>query len=1622
MKRKTIKAKIAAALSASMAFAMLAPAMPAYAAGVNLKFDFGELQKKSLVAGNYVIDSGTQTAGAAIDPDYNLQPVAAPGTGTRLPFIDSAGNVNLTYNVHGKTWADLDLVGYTIDKWLDDSVNAREVDKLDIPTYQDITYYAKLKSDGTNAMKLNVTHVGAGTTPIYVPGVTTVTGVPAEVPSQNKVNEPHKVLETIQTMPLRIPGYKAATAEVTGPGQAAGVSGGIAADPASNYVSFQTTNKDVNIKYVYSKSNEKFSVKVYDRVWKNLSTTPGSGSTPYVNDGTQINSSKQRTAANVTDEVLHDLSAHNIKANSTMAKLQATDPEKRYILDPVNPVTITYAKGIPLREPTAAELASGAPLPGETQFNGATVNAGSDLVGYFKTQAGNALYTNIIPAKSIGSYVAISDMGDNEHTIQGMIPNQNVTITYNYYDNPNYTTKVEVKYFDEKGIDITDKVIAENPSIFTSDAGVTTPTIGTVYKDANDNVYIPVAAAQADYRVPVPVMDEYISDVGTSDKRPTIDTEDAGSWSSSYRFGTSGAATSQSNAYTAAQEGWGTGHEYYNITVDRNGDGAADTPVKDGKLVVTYTTDPNRVAGIIFSATTGGRIVVDQPTSHDWNPATYPTDAVTLARENIGPAPDRNYELTIDETAIPTPVPDTGYVFEGWKYNNNLISFTGGTAQITGIPGNRSNVSLKASFKEDPSSWLDVDLSRGNSNVQLLAGTRTKVLGIDSSGNQRTSIPFSELSGSTTVAGGGVSVDAGYTLEWRALKNTPDGQRLVVVNPTDNILDFVSLDFIAFGVSSTPVAPYTPVVDGLLDVNGVPTLQIDTRAPAALDTRLDYIVTDDNGNVVAIVPGTSLSAAGGNIQGNFLVPGNNYHVATADSTATGITVGSPLPTGVSGVSAQSNQVQIPAVLNATAIEDPSNPGRASITVNPTAPNTVYALVDPNGNIVYPYTAPTGGSVTFDNLDPNTIYTVVPNAITDSTSPAVRAANGAGANVDTGNLGLSVADYKVTILTHDAPMPTLFKVAGHIVTDLEHVGKGQRVEIVGQPIDNNGNLFGKWIILSQNTNTPNNEDSNIRLSFIMPEGPVVIQQAFAGSNIPDWSIVNDSVAPYNSQNVAPTIPVINESGNFRIYIHKQGVSNARENLVKDALSDNGYKGLFELTVKVQKQVGTDWVDYVDPTGNAIDLDTKIETGVLLRTRHYHLHEATASNATPVSTNDGMDLDDHASDPNYNGWFGATLTSGSTYIFGYVASGNRVDFISTITGNRVITVEVQSGKELNTADSQYGSVIPAVGTKVEDRNTGLTWTYVGLRKNANGNGIIDESDIVDSDMRVYLYYTNDQSHRNKLVRDLNGSITKADALDTSKYKASDVAELQAKVAEARALLNSTAPSMALSPELETVLEELNAILKRMGVRVPNSGGGGRGRGGSGGGSGSASRRSSGYTAGLRVGHDGNWELTNPVEATANPDSSKWVFNLANGGRAKGWAYLSYTYEGKTKSEWYHFAEDGIMDSGWFLDGSTWYYLSMNHNGFYGEMIKGWHHDGQDGRWYYLDSSSGAMHTNWSKINGEFYFLNPTAPAQTWFFDNATGRWNFGNINSRPYGSMYQNETTPDGYHVNESGAWR
>lgn len=84
-------------------------------------------------------------------------------------------------------------------------------------------------------------------------------------------------------------------------------------------------------------------------------------------------------------------------------------------------------------------------------------------------------------------------------------------------------------------------------------------------------------------------------------------------------------------------------------------------------------------------------------------------------------------------------------------------------------------------------------------------------------------------------------------------------------------------------------------------------------------------------------------------------------------------------------------------------------------------------------------------------------------------------------------------------------------------------------------------------------------------------------------------------------------------------------------------------------------------------------------------------------------------------------------------------------------------------------------------------------------------------------------------------------------------------------------------------------------------------------------------------------------------------------------------------------------------------------------------GWYLDPQDGRWYYLDLATGEMLTGWQLIPGWGYmYLNPFAEAQTWFYDEASGMWIYDTENTRrPYGSLYMNEKTPDGYFVDENG---
>ena len=101
-----------------------------------------------------------------------------------------------------------------------------------------------------------------------------------------------------------------------------------------------------------------------------------------------------------------------------------------------------------------------------------------------------------------------------------------------------------------------------------------------------------------------------------------------------------------------------------------------------------------------------------------------------------------------------------------------------------------------------------------------------------------------------------------------------------------------------------------------------------------------------------------------------------------------------------------------------------------------------------------------------------------------------------------------------------------------------------------------------------------------------------------------------------------------------------------------------------------------------------------------------------------------------------------------------------------------------------------------------------------------------------------------------------------------------------------------------------------------------------------------------------------------------------------------------------EWKYEQAGSLVRESWIKEGDGWYYLEAD-----GRMASGWKQQG--GFWYFLNpvrlGACGRMLTGWQWIDGRCYYLAE------------------GNNCEYPEGAMYVNGQTPDGYWVDESGAW-
>ena len=137
--------------------------------------------------------------------------------------------------------------------------------------------------------------------------------------------------------------------------------------------------------------------------------------------------------------------------------------------------------------------------------------------------------------------------------------------------------------------------------------------------------------------------------------------------------------------------------------------------------------------------------------------------------------------------------------------------------------------------------------------------------------------------------------------------------------------------------------------------------------------------------------------------------------------------------------------------------------------------------------------------------------------------------------------------------------------------------------------------------------------------------------------------------------------------------------------------------------------------------------------------------------------------------------------------------------------------------------------------------------------------------------------------------------------------------------------------------------------------------------------------------------------------------WQFRFSGGAMAMDcWIFKGV--------EWYHMGADGLMDRGWHYQKETgsWYYLREN-----GAMKKGWIQ--LSGIWYYLGTADGRMAVGWQSIGEKWYYLNPAEPVPVPATDPVTGQTVQSTEGQLPYGAMYQNRKTPDGFMTGADGAW-
>ena len=1079
-----------------------------------------------------------------------------------------------------------------------------------------------------------------------------------------------------------------------------------------------------------------------------------------------------------------------------------------------------------------------------------------------------------------------------------------------------------------------------------------------------------------------------------------------------------------------------------NAQFDGDHNYSAKMPADDLTVTYTYDRDPDKWVKISYYSGPLGAL------SHDnESPADDPSKLVSPDVKSGGSGSyyakvlkaggsDEGYtwEQIRKKRLVPIAKSNSEYYrFAGWFIDSNgnqILDRDNGETLLTDTQKFDGDTAVFAYFEEVPSKWVDIKFKAGDH------GTLT----------------------------GAATLHTRYDDTWGAIAKpayTPEVNYLVR-GWYDGSVAMQDGDALTDGKTYTIRFYPDPNVFGTNagDVDAAGSLDEDGQGRVtAFDTKpgYKYIITDMAGKILGVQNGSIT----GRVIFNDLYPGTRYQVYEASGDTDAAPGGDV--SGASGMLGNPTEVLVPVVEHNYQISyDTENEGKTVLTIEPADKDADYAILDESGNVVHTpesgeggWQTPAGnpGKVVFSGLNHGGKYTVVARPKGQSGIAAEdKRQDGTDLTMDPGG-ELEIPKFIVQTVNGEV-VSVGDNAVGAPRYDEAH--RGDAVQVSAEAADGAGHSFRFWRVLVGAVSGIGSKLKNLAFSFAMPDTNVVLTAEYQrgsssnatvtdevrGGNPGEMALDPDEIEDLEDSLTTDADRVLMKKNKAEVIykvVYRKG--KVRKN-VSDAVREfndyehsshkKAYTEAWELGVDIERYVNGRRVKRTTPSNAQFNTYVQLDKEDV-DMMDYALYEYRKDPADPA--NYLVEEVTLSEDPEESGGlFTFTARDGAHYVLTY-SKAFRLTFINEHSETQPqYTFKLRKGDSpedtVGNPDYPNGDYSQVEDPKPDFTSTeGIYYLYKGWSRRKDRMRAFDPGDPIGKRSYIYAFYEDNKKEVTEARKALDKAIQEAmRRADDFFLKRKETGEILDKINDVVRRFEQTEPRRLTQNELEDLLSELKNFMKTYDdqldgrykhyddITTHRSGGGSSGGGGGRG----AGTRSVPYVPenarNYVVGTNGNWEL---VDA----EKHEWAFVLNGGIRLTSrWAKLDYANGDINRNGWYHFNSHGLMDSGWFRDeAQEWYYCDTVHDGWFGKMKTGWHYDRDDRHWYYLDPVSGKMATGWVLIDGKWYYFTTQNGGDTWQYDWTAEKWFYLGNDRRPLGSMFEDETTPDGYRVNGDGAW-